>query len=201
VPAVIDAAAIDAAMNRVAVAPRMPYDSIRIELPEAWNEDPTAPEVCIYYYPGAGGPPTLHVRRDDFEYKPEGDDMMALGTLAVGATAASPDTQLFAAFGTLVEQLKQPDITNVTVEERQGNAQLIRYLRHGEIDGQEAVAFWWILGVMQGEVFTVVSFDCEVLVDQAEQVDTQGMLKRLDLAIRHAEVIPVEAAQAQAGTS
>lgn len=170
-----------------------PYGSIAMRAPADWFQDGTAAQYCFYYYPDGGGPPVLHVRRDDFVYTPEdGAPPKGAMTAATGGDAATDE--LYQKFSELVGALDQPDIVNASKEPRTPLGQVVRYSRQGELNGQPGVAHWWLRAMRAGESFTVLSVALELYADGYVNPENQALINAIDRSVAEARILSLEEA-------
>lgn len=170
-----------------------PYDSIEMRVPESWNQDSTAREYCVYFFPENGGPPTLHVRRDDFTV--EKKEKPADGKPARRRPGGNVPLELENRFVELIERLEAPDIVNHTIEPKTWNGQLIRYTRVGEIEDKPGVSYWWVKGRRVGQTFIVMSCSLEVFAKKVEDPETVQLVTLIDREISNARILSVEEAR------
>ena len=166
-----------------------PYRSIRLRVPEDWNEDATSPESCYYYYPGQAGPPSLYIRRDDFLYGQAGkDEVQKCIDLH---DIQKMDAAMFEKFKTLASSMNVPDMHQLSVEPLSTQGQLIRYQRFGLIGDQAAIAWWWVRGIRTGGSFTVVSISLEILAEQADSQESRCWINLLDQEACNISILPL----------
>lgn len=173
-----------------------PYGSVVMQVPDSWFQDGTAREYCFYYYPDGGGPPTLHVRRDDFVYKPEDGAPPPIGAIKPGADPATEE--LYRRFAELVPALEQPDIVGYSKEPRSPIGQIVRYNRQGELNGQPGVAHWWLRAIKTGDSFTVLTCTLEIYADGYVNTEVQTLINAIDRSVTEARILSLEDAAAMA---
>lgn len=173
-----------------------PYGSIAMRVPADWFQDGTAAEYCYYYYPDGGGPPVLHIRRDDFIYKPE-DGRPPEGAITAPVGGDDATNALYEKFAELVGSLDAPDIVDVSREPRTPFGQMIRYSRQGDLNNQPGVAHWWIRAFRKDEAFTVLSCALELYADGYVNPEVQVLINAIDRSISQARILSLEEAQAE----
>jgi|GEM_PF-5918577 len=167
-----------------------PYNSIEIRVPENWNQDSTAREFCVYFFPENGWPPTFHVRRDDF---------MADGSVS-GRPGKGQNTlpkELEERFADLVERMEAPDIMQYSVEPKSSIGQLIRYTRVGDINGKPGIAYWWVKGRRFRNGFAVMSCSLEILGRLAEDPETKNLIAFFDKEVSASKILSLEEAKSE----
>ncbi|MEM6492604.1 MAG: hypothetical protein AAF684_11985 [Pseudomonadota bacterium] len=174
-----------------------PYGSIVMQAPQSWFQDGTAREYCFYYYPAGGGPPTLHVRRDDFVYKPE-DGAPPPGAMKAATGGDAATEELYQRFAELVPALDQPDIVGYSKEPRSPIGQVVRYNRQGELNGQPGVAHWWLRAIKTHDSFTVLTCTLELYADGYVNPETQALINAIDRSVAEARILSLEEAAAMA---
>lgn len=187
-------------MIKIPMRKALPYGSIQLRVPAEWFEDSTAKDFCIYYRPEKGGPPVLHVRRDDFNYKPQ-SQVMSIQEMALRRAHGDKDNadELFNAFKQLVERLEAPDIIDSTVEPRSPHhGQLIRYKRIGVLHKKPGIANWWVKALKTGDLFTVASFGLEMYAQDAETDFGRSLIAAMDGEICSAKIMSLDDAEIEA---
>ncbi|MEM7522943.1 MAG: hypothetical protein AAF360_04120 [Pseudomonadota bacterium] len=173
-----------------------PYGSVEMRVPKAWFQDGTARQFCFYYYPDGGGPPVLHVRRDDFVYTPEDGAPPPIVNIKPGADPATEE--LYQRFADLVPALEQPDIVGFSKEPRSPVGQVVRYQRQGELNGQPGVAHWWLRAIKTQDSFTVLTCTLEMYADGYVNTENQTLINAIDRSISEARILSLEEAAALA---
>ncbi|MBL8670297.1 MAG: hypothetical protein JNK11_06560 [Alphaproteobacteria bacterium] len=188
-------------MAEIATRESLPYGSVQIRVPAHWNEDPMAKELCVYFYPNAGGPPTFYLRRDDFLYRPGAvgaSDSIAFGGGAPAVDEDALEDEMFAKFKQLIAAINMPDVYYPSIEPRSLHGQIVRYRRHGVLQGKPGLAWWWVKAQRVGETFTVLSCCFETFAELGERQETRDLVAFFDREFCAAEILSLEEAEALA---
>ena len=171
----------------------MPFGSITLGIPKGFQEDLKAHPDFVCYYEDNPNTGTLMVRRDDFAYDPgedvmKGRDFAGIGPEDVGKT-------WFSGFERLRSTLRGDDISNVSIEPRTGNEQLICYVKHGIENDIEIAVYWWVRGKLQSDMFTVCSFNYALPTAATRTPLFATQFKVLDKEIRKAFIFDIKEAK------
>lgn len=172
----------------------MPFGSITLNIPLGFQEDLKAHPEFVCYYEDNPETGTLMVRRDDFTYDPGEDVMKGRDFAGIGPEDVSKTW--FSGFERLRSTLRGSDISNVAIEPRTGNEQLIRYVKHGVERDTEIAIHWWVRGKLHKDMFTVCSFNYALPVLLTKTPVFAAQFKVLDKEIRRAFIFDIKEAKA-----